>query len=160
MSLFRKRPATHSRLGAVAVELAIVAPMLVSIVLGLLEVGRLYDTQNLLDTAAREGARFAAMDRSGMLQEGVSANTKIIQDVTNFLSSSGVDPTSIDVDIVDAANPTLPFDLDDPLNDLKLFRLDVHVPFSSVSFTSVAPENDYSMTGSITFRNGRATLSQ
>ena len=38
-----------------------------AIVFGMIELGRAFEMQNLLDVAAREGARFASMDREGML---------------------------------------------------------------------------------------------
>src|SRR4030067_683679 len=59
-----------SRRGAVAVEFAIVAPLLLSILFGMVELTRMFEVQNLLDTAAREGDRLAGMDREGLLQEG------------------------------------------------------------------------------------------
>ena len=61
---------TSKRRGAVAVEFALVLPFLIATIVGLIEITRAYDVQNLLETGAREGARFASMDRSGMLQEG------------------------------------------------------------------------------------------
>ena len=60
----------NDRRGVVAVEFAIVAPILVAIVFGMIELGRAFEMQNLLDVAAREGARFASMDRDGMLAPG------------------------------------------------------------------------------------------
>jgi Flp pilus assembly protein TadG len=149
-----------TRRGAVAVEFAFVAPMLLAVVLGLIELTRAYDAQYLLQTAAREGARFAAMDREGMLQSGESSNSKMTDDVKSFLSSSGIPESNIDVKIVDHDDPTKTFDLDDPDNDLKLFEVEITVPYSSVSYTPVSSSNDYNLSGSITFRNGRATLSQ
>ncbi len=159
----RNRPLkdrTHQRLGAVAVEFAIVLPILVTTVLGLIEITRAYDVQNLLETGAREGARFAAMDRSGILQEGETANSKLISDVTNFMASSGIPAENVSVVIRDATDPNQGFDLDDPANDLLLFEVEVSVPFSAVSYTPVSEANDYGLSASITFRNGRATLSQ
>lgn len=149
-----------TRRGAVAVEFAFVAPMLLAIVLGLIELTRVYDAQYLLQTAAREGARFAAMDRDGMLADGETANSKVTGDVKNFLASAGIPQDSIQVRILDHADPTQTFDLDDPNNDLRLFDVEIEVPFSSVSYTPVSEAHDYNLTGSITFRNGRATLSQ
>ncbi len=159
MSCRRHSEATR-RQGAVAVEFALVLPFLLATVMGLIELTRAYDVQNLLETGAREGARFAAMDRSGMLQEGESSNEKLIQDVTNLMASSGIPAGDVQVVIRDATNPELPFDLDDPENDLALFEVEVSVPFSSVSLTPISEANDYTMSASITFRNGRATISQ
>ena len=149
-----------NRLGAVAVEFAVVAPMLLSIVVGLIELSRVYDAQNMLEAAAREGARFAAMDRSDMDLNGLSANQKMEQDVKNFLASSGIPSSAIQVTIRDSENPSLGFDLDDPANDLRLFEVQVDVPYSEVSYTPVDPDDDYGLSASVTFRNGRATLSQ
>ena len=63
----RQQQRASKRLGAVAVEFAVVLPFLMAIVVGLTELTRVYDVQNLLETGAREGARFAAMDRSGSM---------------------------------------------------------------------------------------------
>lgn len=149
-----------SRLGAVAVEFAFVAPMLLAVVLGLIELTRAYDAQYLLQTAAREGARIASMDRDGLLQNGESSNSKMADDVKTFLSSAGIPEQNIDVKIVDYEDPTKTFDLDDPDNDLKLFEVEITVPYSSVSYTPVSSSHDYNLSGSITFRNGRAAVSQ
>ena len=78
------------RRGVVAVEFAIVAPILVAIVFGLIELGRAFEMQNLLEVAAREGARFASMDRDGLLDPGESATDKLIEDVKTFLDSNGI----------------------------------------------------------------------
>ncbi|NOZ39553.1 MAG: pilus assembly protein [Planctomycetes bacterium] len=148
------------RRGAVAVEFAFIAPMLLAIVLGMIELTRVYDAQYLLQTAAREGARFAAMDREGMLANGQTGNSKLTSDVTSFLASAGIPSGDVQVDILDHDDPNQTFDIDDPANDLRLFRVEITVPFSSVSYTPVSAANDYNLTGAITFRNGRATLSQ
>jgi hypothetical protein len=149
-----------SRRAAVAVECALVAPFLVSTALGIVQLTRAYDIQNSLETAVREGARFAAMDRDGMLQEGQTTNQKLISDVKNFLGTMGISPSDIAVNILDAENPSQGFDLDDPDNDLRLFQVDVSVPYSSISYLPVNESHDYAMAASITFRNGRATLSE
>ena len=159
MNIGKKRERV-ARCGAVAVEFAFMAPVLLTIVMGLVEMTRIYDSQNLLENAAREGARFAAMGRTDILDAGESANAKIIQDTKNFMASAGLDPDDVDVSIVDFEDPTQIFDIDDPANDLKLFQVSVSVPFSSVSYTSVSESNDYSLVGTIVFRNGRAVLSQ
>lgn len=48
--------------GSVAVELAIVAPALMLLVLGVLQFGLWYHAQNVVQTAALEGARVAAAE--------------------------------------------------------------------------------------------------
>jgi hypothetical protein len=149
-----------SRRAAVAVEFAFVAPFLISTALGIIELTRAYDAQNLLETAAREGARFASMDREGLLEEGETTNSKLIQDVKDFLATSGFEPADIEVTISDADNPESPFDLDDPDNNLELFQVEISIPYSSISYTPVSAEHDFTMSASIVFRNGQSTLSQ
>jgi Flp pilus assembly protein TadG len=48
--------------GSAAVELAIVAPALMLLVLGVLQFGLWYHAQNVVETAALEGARVAAAE--------------------------------------------------------------------------------------------------
>lgn len=160
--MFFQRNARHpqARRAAVAVEFAIMAPMLLSIVVGMIEVNRAYDAQNLLQTAAREGARFASMDRTDMMQEGESTNAKLINDVTNFLKSAGLPGDSLEVQVLSHEDPTQAFDLDNPDNDLGLFIVEINMMFSDVSYTPVSGAYDYQMTADIVFRNGRATLSE
>lgn len=154
----KRRP--PKRRGAVAVEFACVAPVLLAIVVGMIELTRVYEVQNVLETAAREGARFAALDRTGMLQEGQTANAKLASDVKSFLATAGMPSDDVTVSVVSAADTSQTFDLDDPANDLKLFQVQVSVPYSAISYTPVAQESDYALTSAITFRNGRAVLSQ
>jgi len=151
----------QKRRGAVAVEFAFVAPMLLAIALGMIELTRVYDAQYLLQSAAREGARFASMDRDGMLGEGESTNDKLVNDVKNLLASSGIPAEHIQVNIREHGTTTAtPFQLDESANDLKLFDVEITVPYSSVSYMPVSTANDYGLTASITFRNGRSTISQ
>src|SRR5215213_441219 len=109
------------RKGVAAVEFAIVAPILVTIVLGMIQLGRAFEMQTLLDVAAREGARFASIDRTGMTSGGQTGNQKLIQDVENFLASNGLPKNQITVTVKSHASPTADFNIDDPANDLKLF---------------------------------------
>ena len=150
----------EQRHGAVAVEFAIVAPVLVAILIGLVELSRVFETQNMLEIAAREGARLASMDREGLLSEGETTNERVNQDVKNFLASNGIPADSVQVSVKDAENPEQDFDLDDPANDLRLFEVHVSIDYSQVSFTPVPEEYDYTLLAKVTFRNGRATISE
>jgi Flp pilus assembly protein TadG len=51
----------NSEKGATAVEMAIVLPLLILILLGIMEFGRAFYVQISLSQAAREGARYAAI---------------------------------------------------------------------------------------------------
>jgi hypothetical protein len=150
----------RNRKGTVAVEFAIVAPVLLAIVFGMIELGRAFEMQNLLEVAAREGARFASMDRDGMLEPDESANDKLIEDVKNFLASNGIPRDDISVEVNDYEDSDVEFDLDDPANDLRLFEVSISVDWSSVSLTPVPSGQDHPLTARVIFRNGRATISQ
>ncbi len=149
----------RDRRGAVAVEFAVIAPILLAITVGMLELSRVYTVQNTLETAAREGARFASLDRTGMLMNGQTANQKLINDVKNFLAATGIAKSDITVQVVGAETGAA-FDLDDADNDLKLFQIKIDVPYSKVSLSPVKHYHAYNLSAALTFRNGRATLSQ
>lgn len=149
----------EDRRGAVAVEFAFVAPVLLALVMGVVEVNRMYEAQNLLETAAREGARFASMDRDGLVPEDMTANQKLVSDVKTMLESNGIDRDDIIVEVKHHDDPSVDFDIDDPANDLKLFEVRVAVDYSSVGHTTVSAGSDYALTGKVVFRNGRATIS-
>ncbi|HEX3600300.1 MAG TPA: TadE family protein [Lacipirellulaceae bacterium] len=148
------------RRGVAAVEFAFVAPLLVALAVGVIKMGRAFEMQNLLNVAAREGARFASMDRTGMVATGQTANQKLINDVKNYLATEDIPKSAITVAVKDHVNPTADFNLDDPANDLKLFDVKVSVKFSAVSLEPTPANNDFSLNGGVTFRNGRATISQ
>ncbi len=148
------------RQGAVAVEFAIVAPVLLAIVFGMIQYGKAFEMQTQLQNAAREGARFASMDHSGMLTAGQTSNQKLVQEVKNYLTTYGVNKNDITVSVKDHLNPTSDFNLDDPQNELKLFDVNVSVNYSKVSLTPVSATSDYGLTAKVVFRNGKATISQ
>lgn len=148
------------RRGAVAVEFAIVAPVLLAVVLGMMELTKMLEAQNVLEIAAREGARFATMDHEGMLQPGQSANDKLINDVKNYLASTGIPREEITVEVVDHEDPEADFDLADPNNDLKLFDVNVKVDYSAVRYSGINLRANYELNGAVTFRNGIATVAQ
>jgi Flp pilus assembly protein TadG len=52
--------------GAVAVEFALVLPILLLVVFGIIDFGRMLNAQISLTQAAREGARWAALGQSGV----------------------------------------------------------------------------------------------
>lgn len=63
MKLFRPQPATspawpHTEKGQSLVEIAIAIPFLIAVVIGVLDLGRMYFTVIIINNAAREGARY------------------------------------------------------------------------------------------------------
>jgi Flp pilus assembly protein TadG len=140
--------------GAVTVELAVIAPVLVTIVFGMVETSRIYEIQNLMSLASREGARVAAMDREDLLLEGQTTNGKVTADIENYLNALGFEKEHIDVQITHADSSTA-FDLDDEANEFELFRIRVEVPYCETCDSPLPGLDKYIMSASITFRNGR-----
>ena len=144
-----------SRRGAVTVEFAILAPVLLTLVVGVIESARLYETQSLLSTAAREGARLASMDREGMVPDGQTTNQKLAADIKNYLEAQGVDPDDVVVTI-EHADTGADFDLDDPDNNFELFKLRVEIPYSQTLSNYAPGGEEITLGGEIVFRNARA----
>ena len=65
--------------GSVALELAIVAPVLMLLILGVLQFGLWYHAQNVVQTAALEGARVAAAE-DGTETAGESRALEVLQE--------------------------------------------------------------------------------
>ena len=134
------------------------APVFLALVLGVTETSRMFEIKNQLAVAAREGARMAAMERSGLVAEGQTTNAKVVQDVKNYLKASGLDPNSINVQIVSHDSPGSTFNLDDPANSLKYFELKISVPFSAASSICPPDLTDYHLESKIVFRNSKTQL--
>lgn len=63
----RRRHKGHHDRGAAAVEMALVLPLLLFLVMGIIDFGRAYSAQIQLSSAAREGVRLAALNPGGTL---------------------------------------------------------------------------------------------
>ncbi|MEV7606265.1 TadE family protein [Paenarthrobacter sp. NPDC089322] len=81
-----------SERGAVAVEFALLAPVLVLLVLGIMEFGRAYNAQVTISNAAREGVRVMAISndqsaaRTAAKNAAATLNPKLVD--TNFTFSA------------------------------------------------------------------------
>lgn len=119
MNLLRK----PRRRGVAAVELAVVLPLLLVMLLGAWEVGRMVEVQQLLTNGCREGGRQAST--------GSKDVTAVKQDVVNYLQRNGINSVSTsDVTVTNLtdssrADPTVAAQLD-------RFRVTVTIPFNSV----------------------------
>ncbi len=143
------------RRGAVTVEFALIAPVFLTLILGVTEASRLFELQNQLAVAAREGARMAAMDRSGLVNEGTSTNTKVTNDMKNYLQAAGLDPEDLSIQIVDHDDPTQAFNLDDPNNSLKYFEVRISIPYGNVSHMTPPGMEDQQLGAKVVFRNSK-----
>src|SRR5437660_8329183 len=118
-----RRPARpEPRYGTAAVEFAVTALFLVPLIIGLWEVGRMVQVQQLLANAAREGGRQAStgnVDTAGvqsvvasyLTRNGITCASSNVT-VTNLTSSSRNDPK--------------------PANQFDQFQVTVSIQFNSV----------------------------
>lgn len=69
--------ADKSERGAVAVEFAILAPVLIMMLLGIMEFGRAYNAQITLSNAAREGVRVMAINNSQSAAKAAASSSAV-----------------------------------------------------------------------------------
>jgi Flp pilus assembly protein TadG len=84
----------HER-GSVALELALVAPALMLLVLGVLQFGLWYHAQNVVETAALEGARVAAAEE-GTAGSGESRALEVVHEGLGQVAADQAATASID----------------------------------------------------------------
>lgn len=162
--IFRRlhRPTSHNRRrGVAAVEFAVVAPVFVVLVIGTIGASKMLHAQSIMAQALREGGRLAAMDWSGTLQDGMTPNQKVEQDIRNFMNASGLDGNDIEITITGAegAAAGAPFSLGDPDNYMKLFQIRAHQPHSDANVWCSYLTEGRGLTAKIVLRAGRATKS-
>ncbi|MCZ2403968.1 pilus assembly protein [Paenarthrobacter sp. Z7-10] len=80
----------NSERGAVAVELALVLPVLLLLVLGIMEFGRAYNVQISASQAAREGARYVAVNYSTAGFSAATARTTALSSAPGLPAGSTV----------------------------------------------------------------------
>jgi Flp pilus assembly protein TadG len=84
--------------GSVALELAVVAPVLMLLVLGLLQFALWYHAQNVVQTAAQEGARVAAAEE-GTAEAGRARALEVLHDGLGQGATSEDAVASLDPDL-------------------------------------------------------------
>ena len=128
MTMIRRNK--HARRGAAMVEMALVLPLFLMLVLGIIEFGRAMMVANLVTNAAREGARMAVLDGS--------TNTDVNNAVVTFLQSAigqGISTADISVTITVTAAAGNP----NPANNIAnassrdLITIKVQLPFNKVA---------------------------
>lgn len=62
------RKSRRSRIGAAVVEFAFIAPLMILLTMGMLEIGRMVMVKQLLINASREGARLAVLPTTSTLE--------------------------------------------------------------------------------------------
>jgi Flp pilus assembly protein TadG len=131
----RRTIARVGEAGAAAVEFALVAPLLVLLICGIVDLGRAYATLNQLAASAREGARLAAV----LPNPESSTQRKEVRDAViafsrGQLGGDAISPSAISVDLDEAAGTVTvtvrdyPFELVTPL--AKVVKSDRTIPMT------------------------------
>jgi len=136
------------RQGAAVVEMALVLPIFMMVLLGIVEYGRALMVSQLVSNASREGARRAILN-------GIT-NAEVETHIRDFLVES-CRVNSADIDIQITIQPGT--DNDDPLNILAnanegdLVTVRVQIPFQSVSFIRSSYLGSVTLMGMATMRH-------
>src|SRR5918911_5605044 len=82
----------HGERGAAAVEFALIAPLLFMLLFGIFQFGLVWSQKNVYIGAAREGARYAAVncDVSGSSSNGCTSGTDAWGKVKTRITSAAV----------------------------------------------------------------------
>jgi Flp pilus assembly protein TadG len=119
-----KGPASNTfwqRGGTACVEFAVVLPILLTFVLGVLEIGRYVEVYQVINAAAREGARQAST--------GQMTNAQVINVVTGCIKAAGLPTTQLTVTVSDLTNPGTDVSQATILDNL---QVTVSIPYSNV----------------------------
>ncbi|VTR97413.1 TadE family protein [Tuwongella immobilis] len=119
-------PPHNPRRGVAAVEFAVCFPVLMLMMIGIWEIGRLVHVKQLISNAAREGARAASTGlrdfngitgvvRNYLLNSGISNTTGLVVKVTNLTKSAGPSYNPANADQLDE----LQIEISLPFNNVK-----------------------------------------
>lgn len=108
-----RREMKQKRRGAVAVEMAVVTPVLLAMLFGIIEFGWMFTAQHTMVNAAREGARYGALQGT--------TSTEIVARVQQFLQPMGLDgDVTINVTEATVADPIVTVQVTAPRDQISL----------------------------------------
>jgi Flp pilus assembly protein TadG len=131
--------------GSVLMELALVLPLLILIVMLVLEGSKLVRTHQVLNNAAREGARLSVQP------ENQGATTDITTEVINYASQNGVPLAAGDITINQSALIAMPSGVSISASQVTVTH-SYTMSYLSV-FTFLGVPGTYTLRGSAEFRN-------
>jgi len=114
----------RNRRGVATVEFALVLPIIVISLLGVLEVGRMIEVEEILFNAASVGGRAAST--------GLNSATQVQTAVLNYLASAGLPTQNATVTVNDLTNPNTDPTAASTLDQLQVV---VSIPFSNVNWS-------------------------
>ena len=109
----RRRRAQRAR-GAAVVEFAVVLPLLLTILFGIMEYGWVFMVRQTLQTAAREGARIA------VLQTSTSPYTSVLSRVSSVMAPTGLTGYSVSMTHATVADPVETITVTVPYSEVSL----------------------------------------
>jgi Flp pilus assembly protein TadG len=119
--MMRASMRSGSRTGVAAVEFAILAPLILTLLMGLWEVGRLVEMQQVLTNAAREGGRAAAT--------GQMTNTQVQAVITQYLAADGFPTGNVVITITTPQGDVSKANYLDPI------QISVTIPYNDVKWS-------------------------
>jgi Flp pilus assembly protein TadG len=127
----------HNEKGAAIVEFAIILPLLLLLIFGMIEFSLLMYNKAMITNASREGARRGIVYRVDTTTDPASyaplTNTEIQTEVTNYLSNHLISFSSTST--LPTINPTRPVD---PVSGDKMLNVQVSYPYQFLVFHVVA----------------------
>jgi Flp pilus assembly protein TadG len=156
---FPIRPAGVLRRGVAAVEMAFVTPVMLVVIIGVWETGRLIHVQQIMASAARDGARLAAqaniINTTGAYTQ-ISYNTgtpNVDQTIRSYLYVCGITDQTGLITTFNFINTDGSVDTSrsHPYQGLKndRFRITVSIPYTSVRWTNLGIVNPATVSASI-----------
>jgi Flp pilus assembly protein TadG len=113
------------RCGTAAVELAVVAPVIAILLVGLLIVGQMMQGSQILASAARQGARTAAT--------GINSYSDVQNSISNYLTTAGINQTGLTVTIYNVTqNNAGPTFNPSTANWMDQLQITVTLPYSNI----------------------------
>jgi Flp pilus assembly protein TadG len=109
----RRRGSQRARAGAV-VEFAVVLPLLLTILFGIIEYGWVFMVRQTLQNAAREGCRLAVLSTS------VEPYTNVTDRVAQVMSPTGLTSYTVNMSHASPGNPVESVTVSVPYNDVSL----------------------------------------
>ncbi len=124
--MMRRRQEPQRRAGIATVELAVVLPLLVTMLVGLLEVARVITVKLVVADAAREGGRLASTGRF--------TNSQVQQFTISYLASAGFATQNAVVTISNVTNPGTDVSAAAQLDEI---QVTVSIPFNDVRLVNL-----------------------
>jgi Flp pilus assembly protein TadG len=102
-----KRAKSRRRKGTAAVELAFCMVPLMTIVMGIIECGRLMMVEEVTQNATREGARLSSLSGAVIGSSTTTGSNEVDYRVLSYLAGAGVPTGSVTITVTDLDQPGL-----------------------------------------------------